>query len=379
LGHGLITDNPAIFDDILMPTSIEELQYKGFLAKLRSKVTGKKLSVDGVHKRGGEYIDRELQAVVDTADNNEQVIREVLGLAGERKHWLVFCTGVDHAYHVRDLLKSRGITAETVTGKTPKKERDRIIGHFRAGEIQALTNANVLTTGFDYPDIDLIVMMRPTMSPGLYIQMAGRGLRLKSDGGDCLVLDFAGVVEKHGPITDVATPQKPGEGLAPSKVCPECDEIIHASLMTCHSCGYEFPPNEAKPLILHEDDIQGDGTKTMDISRWSWQVHTSQKSGKNMLKVTYDGALNAPPIIEYLCVMHDGYTGYKALERLKAIASRLGADINQESLEMLCSEMGRHEPPTELVYKKNGKFFDVIDRIWGEKEELPEDDDFIFF
>ena len=86
---------------------------------------------------------------------------EVISLAGDRKAWLFFCTGIDHSEHIRDVLRSRGITCEMVTGKTPKGERARILADYKAGKIKALTNANVLTTGFDYPDIDLIAMLRP--------------------------------------------------------------------------------------------------------------------------------------------------------------------------------------------------------------------------
>jgi DNA repair protein RadD len=129
-------------------------------------------------------------------------------LAGERKAWLVFCTGVKHAEHVAEVLRQHGVATECVLGETPKKERERIIADFKAGRIRALTNANVLTTGFDYPDIDLIAMLRPTMSASLYVQMAGRGMRVKSHTDHCLVLDFAGVVEAHGPITNCSNAQK---------------------------------------------------------------------------------------------------------------------------------------------------------------------------
>jgi DNA repair protein RadD len=73
LGHGYITDEPALFSDIIAPVSIEELIFKKHLAPLRSKLTNHKLSVDGVHKRGGEYIESELQAAVDTDDHNAAV------------------------------------------------------------------------------------------------------------------------------------------------------------------------------------------------------------------------------------------------------------------------------------------------------------------
>jgi DNA repair protein RadD len=208
LGHGLITDEPALFDDLLEPVSIEELVFKGYLATLRSKITKAKLDTTGVHKRGGEFIESELQAAVDTKENNERVVREIVELADERKAWLVFCTGVQHAEHIASVLRQNGVMTECVLGETPKKERERIIADFKAGRIRALTNANVLTTGFDYPDIDLIAMLRPTMSASLYVQMAGRGMRVKSHTDHCLVLDFAGVVASHGPITNVQISKK---------------------------------------------------------------------------------------------------------------------------------------------------------------------------
>ena len=180
LGHGLITDKPALFDALIEPVSIEELIYKGYLATLRSKVTRARLDTSGVHKRGGEFIESELQAAVNIPEQNLKIIREVAHLAGDRKSWLFFCTGVKHAEDIASALNGVGISAKCVTGETSKTERERILAQFKAGEIRTLTNANVLTTGFDYPDIDLIAMLRPTMSASLYVQMAGRGMRPKS-------------------------------------------------------------------------------------------------------------------------------------------------------------------------------------------------------
>jgi DNA repair protein RadD len=288
LGHGLITDKPALFDGLIEPVTIPALIEAGYLATLRSKLTTARLSVDGVHKRGGEYIESELQAAVNTDQLNGDVVDEVISLAGQRKAWLFFCAGVDHAKAVAGVLNARGVPAECVTGDTPKKERERIIADFKAGRLKALTNANVLTTGFDYPDIDLIAMMRPTLSPGLYVQMAGRGLRLKSHTDHCLVLDFAGVVSRHGPIVAVEPPKKGGEGDgdAPIKVCDQCGEICHAAVKNCTNCGAPFPEPERPPLKLHNDDIMGLAGQEMAVSDWTWRVHVSRTSGKEMLKVT---------------------------------------------------------------------------------------------
>lgn len=367
LGHGLITDKPAIFDDIIEPVSIEQLQKDGFLSLLRSKVTKQKLSTEGVKKRGGEYVTKELQIAVDKKDDNIRVVKEIIELAGNRKHWLFFCTGIAHAEHIRDILINFGITAATVTGKTPKKERDQILEDYTNGKIQAVTNANVLTTGFDYPDIDLIAMLRPTMSPGLYIQMAGRGLRLKSHTDHCLVLDFAGVVEMHGPITDVAPPSKKGkgEGIAPSKLCPECDEIVHTSKRVCPSCGYIFPPPKKKKLKLHDDDIQGKNCKKMMVTEWLWQVHKSQKTGKEMLQVTYYGVLSDRPISEYLCIWHDGYAGIKAMQILKEIIAKTEIGNGFQTIERFLKALNDCKNiPEYLLYKKDGKWVRILERKW---------------
>lgn len=369
LGHGLITDEPAIFSDLIEPVSIEELVYHGFLSKLTSKATDSGFDLSGVHKRGGEYIEAELAAAVNTTDQNDRVVAEVIGLAGDRKAWLFFCTGVDHARAIAELLNRRGIAADCVTGDTPKAERERIIADFKAGRLRALTNANVLTTGFDYPDIDLIAMLRPTMSPGLYVQMAGRGMRLKSHTDHCLVLDFAGVVRQHGPIIAVQPPSKSGgNGEAPTKACPECHEILVLNAAQCTNCGYSFAKDEEKEeaeLKLHNDDIMGIDGSELAVKKWKWVVHTSKASGKRMLKVTYYGALSDPPVTEYFTVLHEGYAGEKAIRVVRSIADKAHAPLPANpTLEDGAEILTLGIPPATISYRKDGKFYRVLKRTW---------------
>jgi DNA repair protein RadD len=327
LGHGLITDAPAIFSDLIEVVTIEELVHKGQLAILKSKITEVRLDVSGVHKRGGDYIESELQAAVDTAANNSAVVDEIVSLAGDRRAWIIFCSGIAHAEHIAELLNQRGINTACLTSKTPLAQEEKIIADYKSGVYRAVTNANKLTTGFDYPDIDLIAMLRPTMSPGLYVQMAGRGLRLKSHTDHCLVLDFAGVVSQHGPITAVNPPTKKGDGSgnAPVKLCPECSELLAISARVCTDCGYEFPPPEKPALVLHDDDIMGLDKKRgreMVVRRWQWFVHTSKTSGKPCLAVTYSGE-NDSHITEYFTVWHGGYAGEKSIKETDKIVSAL--------------------------------------------------------
>ncbi len=370
LGHGYITDEPALFADIIAPVSIEELIYKGFLAPLRSKLTAHQLSVEGVHKRGGEYIESELQAAVDTDKNNAATVDEVIRLAGDRRSWLFFCAGVKHAKNVAKILAARGITAACIVGTTPKAERERIIAGFKSGEIRALTNANVLTTGFDHPDLDLIAMLRPTLSTGLYVQMAGRGMRPKSHTDHCLVLDFAGVVQTHGPITAV-NPKKAsgkGKGEPPVKVCDVCNELNHISAKECVACGEPFPVPKPPKQKLHHDDIMGIDAQEMPVTEWKWRQHISRTSGKQMLMVTYYGALSDKPVNEYLTVMHDGYAGQKARTLLASLVmmSKAGDVMRNETLDDVAHDLNQARPPMAIKFKKDGKFFRVTRRDWDE-------------
>jgi DNA repair protein RadD len=371
LGHGRICDGDALFDDLIEPVSIEELIYRQYLAPLHSKQTDFKFNTHGIKKRGGEYIEADLQAEVNTFSNNTQVVEESIRRAGDRKAWLFFCAGVRHAEDVRDMLIERGIAAACVTGKTPKGERARIIEQFRDGEIKAVTNANVLTTGFDYPDIDFIGMLRPTMSPSLYMQMAGRGLRPKSHTDHCLVADFAQNINKHGPITNVRDPdRKPkGEekGEPPVKVCPECQEHVAIAAKRCPACGFEFP--EAITIIKQPSKLDimwgNDDPLHIEVTSWKFSPHTSFSSGKDMIRITYYGALSDPPINEYLSVFHEGWAGEKAVKNLASICARAGIEAQSDDWRAWCDYATTHgKPPIAVEYTKDGKYFKVTRRVW---------------
>lgn len=376
LNHGLITQGKnTIFDDLLEPVKIPELVDEGFLSPLRSKLPEAQLDVTGVHRRGGDFIEAELQRAVDSPELNRRIVREVIARGEDRRHWLFFCAGIEHAENVRDCLIEHGITAATVTGQTPAAERDQIIEDFKAGKIRAVTNVLVLSTGFDFPGIDLIAMLRPTLSPVLYVQSAGRGMRLKEHAKDCLYLDFAGVVQTHGPITDVKPPATRGEGgsgVAPVKTCQSCQELVHAAVRICPGCGAEFPPPESasKKLRLCHDDIMGREPNEMHIKSWYWHVHESS-NGKKMLKVRYY-SLNVfqTPVEEYYTLLHEGYAGEKALRQIQEImVGTLGLSLGQfaaqyagMTLDQLAVTLNKAPAPLSIKYRAAGKYFRVLSK-----------------
>ena len=210
---------------------------------------------------------------------------EIVAYGRDRRAWLCFCSGVEHAVHMRDEIRSRGFTCETVTGETPTAERDRILSDFASGRLRAVTNNSVMTTGTNIPPIDLVAFCRPTQSAGLYVQMAGRGLRLSPGKDNCLFLDFAGVVRKHGPIDAVTPPSaRSGSGEAPIKICPQdtggCGSIVHASARHCPDCGFEFPVDDTPKITAKAEDVPMLSTDVTwrPVTKRVFRIH--QKTGK---------------------------------------------------------------------------------------------------
>ena len=375
LGHGMINEGEsAIFKDILEPVSIEELVYKGHLVPLRSKITKHKLDSSGVHKRGGEFIAAEMEAQFNTYSNNAALAEEVIARATDKAHWLVFCSGRSHAEDLSKTFNALGVTADYLATPISKSERERKLADFESGKTRVLCNVGILTTGYDFPALDCIVFARSTMSPGLYLQMAVRGMRPcpEAQKKDCLVLDFAGVVETHGPITAVRPPKKKGEGTgeAPVKVCEACGELCHPKVAECPSCGNPFPAPEPKKWKLADVDIMGLEGLNMEVTSWRWRKHTSRASGKDMLMVTYYGSLSDPSVNEYFTIEHEGYAGEKARRNLFAIFQ--SARINHAAwakmgLEDIASALNDGKPPATIEYRMDGKFYRVIKRTWDDQ------------
>lgn len=370
LGHGMINEGKqALFTDILEPVFIEELVYKGHLVPLRSKITKHRLESDGLHKRQGEYIASEMELKYNTDEHNAAIVKEIASFASDRKHWLIFCSGVQHAKAFSQALNDYGIPADYLVTPISKTERERKLADFESGRIRAICNVGILTTGYDFPALDCIAFLRSTMSPGLYLQMAVRGMRPYENKKDCLVLDFAGVVAQHGPITAVK-PRTPNsrngeKGEAPVKVCDECAELVAISAKECPACGTAFPEPEARKLKLHDDDIMGMENYEMVLSGWGWRKHVSKKSGLEMLAVTYYGMLSDPSVTEYFTIMHDGYAGQKARRTLGEIAHDAGVTLEpNETLIGLAAKLGLSRPPYMIRYKKDGKFYRVLERLW---------------
>lgn len=359
----LIGGDDAIFHDIAHEIDIRELIDDGYLSKLISKSSKININLDSVKVRGGDYVADELQMVMNEDELVKKSIRETIDRAGDRKSWLFFCSGVKHTEKVRDCLRAEGVHAEMVTGETFEMERDRILNDFKAGKLRALVNCDVLTTGFDAPNTDLVCLLRPTKSAGLYIQMVGRGMRISPETGksDCLVLDFGHNIDRFGPIDTIKVRhnKKGGKSKIEKKMmkkCPECDEYTHISAKECLGCGYEF-----RSASINHSTIPTEANILSQIEEWdveTQEVKLHKKAGSpDMVRIVYYCG-QGRRVNEFLCFDHLGFAGKRARVLWKEITGTEPPKSTEEALTRT------FEIPlmSKIKIIPEGKFFKVLAR-----------------
>ena len=234
-GGRLTRGRDKVFTSICYDLPVQRLVDAGHLVPIVAPAVSADATVDtrDVHTQGGDFVVSELDEAAQKI--TRAALAEARELAKDRRSWLVFCVSVAHAKFAADILSDLTFgTVAVVTGETPADERDRVVRRFRSGEVRAVCNVDVLTTGFDAPVTDCLVVLRPTQSTGLYVQMVGRGMRTHPGKPDCLLLDYGGNVERHGPITDVR-PRTAG-GTPKTWDCPACDEANKNAAKVCAKC-----------------------------------------------------------------------------------------------------------------------------------------------
>ena len=261
---------------------------------------------------------------------------------------------------------------ETVTGDTPTGERDSIIRRFKSGELRCITNANVLTTGFDAPGVDLIAMLRPTLSTALYVQIVGRGTRRADGKENCLVLDFAGNVRRHGPV-DAVSVSAPGGGANDTgkvgvdsvlaKPCPECEAMVALACRICPECDHQFPKPEAKHDARADREhgiLSSERVPPRMLSVVAWKARLHRKQGApDSLRIDYRAGLEMPS--EWLCFGHSGYARQKACEWWSAHG---GATPFPSDADEALRRFGDGEVacPATISLRPRGSYHDIVGR-----------------
>jgi DNA repair protein RadD len=380
----LILGEARIFTDIAYTISIKALIEQGYLAPLVSAATKVRADTSGVKMRGGEFIAGDLERAMNKDVITAPALDEVERLCADRKSWLVFCVGVDHAKAVAEALQKRGHACEVVVGETPKTERDRSLQQFKAGKLRALVSVGVLTTGFDAPNADALICLRPTGSPGLWVQMVGRVSRLSPGKPDGLVLDFTNNTRTHGPvdlidvdgdgnvktsplvdcegcgeeITRRAT-SCPKCGNVRSRPCPKCEAPVPLGTRECATCGHNWDvaareANHATKASTAEILSGVDSTMRELVASWSFSRHT--KYGKpDSMCVTYD--IDKLTVYrEWVCFEHTGYASQKAaMWWVRHGGKSPGPTTTTEAL----GRTAELEMPAEIRVKREGNYWRV--------------------
>ena len=288
---------------------------------------------------------------------------------------LIFTSGVAHAEMVTQELKQLGEKAEVVTGMTIPLLRSAHLSNFSNGSVRFLVNVDVLTTGFDEPKIDGIIVARGTQSPGLFMQMIGRGTRLHDSKSVCMVADYGGNVVRHGPVDsdtygmDTIADPTSGNGEAPKRCCPKCFEVQAAQNRKCEKCGLEFPVRP-KDLISSNEAITIVPTYHMvvhtDYKLWKGREDDQGNKKKDTLRVQYKLEVDEKADLqsrkrwasEWLCVEHKGYPQKKFAAWWADRSEYAVPETITEALRLIDAGCVAHTK--SLTCKKDGKWDRIV-------------------
>lgn len=211
----LTRTRPRIFSKVIYCCQIGELLSKGFLANLSYyDITSIDLRRVRSNSTGADYDEKSLIAEYERSGFYDKLSNTVVKVMQPksgipRKGILVFTAFRKESESLVSKLQSLGIKAAIVTCDTPKREREDILQRFKKGEIKVVSNCGTLTTGFDYPELDTVILARPTKSLALFYQMVGRAIR-PSEGKIGWVVDMAGNYSRFGNVADLYIARPPG-------------------------------------------------------------------------------------------------------------------------------------------------------------------------
>lgn len=357
--------------------TMDELLEQGYLAPLVvDKGDKPKMDISNVKMAGGDFFVKDLAHVAI----NDDLIKAVMDdfyISGftTRNKFLFYCVNKEHAYKVLEALQSfMGLNPAIITADTPKGERDKTLSCYKLPKgdpdaINALVSIGTLTTGFDAPETDCIVLLRPTRSPVLYVQIAGRGMRIADGKKDCLWLDYTDTTEVLGAVNRIRGRNKSRSSSstsAPVKYCDECGNANKVHATECAECGWIFPAHAPRthgivagdnaPLAGYEPPIE----QWMDVLDVSYHKH--QKGDKPpTLRIDYDiGELY--PVSEWKCFEHSGFALQKACEWWD---STIGGSVPFSVDDVIVAlNQTSHKMPRKILCAKEsgGRYWQIKDK-----------------
>jgi DNA repair protein RadD len=357
-----------LFDDICHNTTIPELinpnhfknsDHKQYLCEIISKNAANRADLSQVHVHGGEYVQGEMERAFQKDDLVCKAVKEISEYTVDRKKVLIFTAGINHCEEVCEKLNALGLYARFIHSQQSSEINEKNLKDHKDKVYKYLVNVDILTEGYNDKEIDCICMLRGTKSPGLYSQIAGRGLRMFTGKINCLFLDFGGNILLHGPIDKIEI-RKAKDGkrevqTAPQKECPNCHGVLHLAVVICPDCGYVFPQKEKHDETASDADILSKWKKPEEIEITKVYYSRHEKLGKpDSLKVEYFVSLYES-YNTWVCVQHQGFAKKKADQWIKNVTDK---KIN--SVDEALSACDYFRKPLKIIVNKNGKYPEII-------------------
>jgi superfamily II DNA or RNA helicase len=233
-----------MFNELIIGPSVKELVDLGFLAPAVTYAPSRAPDLSAIRTRAGDYaledLGREMSNGVLVGNAVEHYARLCPGAPA-----LAYCVNIAHSELVAQRFRAAGFRARHVDGETPRDERRAAVAALAAGELDIITNCGLFSEGVDVPALGAVILLRPTKSLALYLQMVGRALRPAFGKERALILDHAGNTLRHGlydfPHTwSLEGKPRRGTGEAPVRQCPECGALVPLGCRECPECGALF-------------------------------------------------------------------------------------------------------------------------------------------
>lgn len=370
-GGSLLSGKDRMFHHVVHRYGIAEGIQGDYLAPIVSKVSSVQADLTGLKTVNGDFKQDEM-ALRFSPEMTMRALQDLLTKAHDRHSILIFAANVEHAEFITECLDG----AAMIDGATHKETRARLIEDFKAKRLRFLVNVNVLTTGFDAPNVDCIAIIRATKSAGLYVQIVGRGTRKAPGKENCLLLDFGGNIERFGPVDHIKIKSNGSDGdsvqTAPVKVCPKCEEAVHASSRECPACHYLFPAPKAEHTAIAsqaavlastgEDDIR-------KVSHWWWERYKGKAGKPDTVLITYFCGLAS--FKQWICPEHEGYARTEYIKFCRMFGHPLFKTV-EETLTWW--RMENPNSPARIKVKRNASgYWNVLEHtkemIYGQKTD----------
>lgn len=230
--------------------------------------SAKIVDTDGLRTSHGEFVASDVNELMNKRIIFGQVLESWQKLANGKKT-IIYCANIDLSKKTVHQFRLNGIKAEHLDGTAPANVREQVIKDFRDGNITVLSNVDLFGEGFDVPDCECVVLLRPTMSLTLHIQQSMRSMRYK-ENKTAIIIDNVGNVYRHGLPDDMREwsligKKKKTRPQIKIKQCPKCMACLPNSAKECGICGYVFTPAQNERAEPEKINAELERIKSEDI------------------------------------------------------------------------------------------------------------------